>query len=169
MQRPFDGPLKAVVLATAALVAAGTAWADDASDDISPGHWRLVASPFTQHFRYSAEHRSVYALGLERAQPDGLLVGATYFRNSFGQHSAYAYFGQRREKVWGLAPLFLQWSAGILYGYRGKYENKVPLNVHGFAPGALFSAGWQFSQQGSAVVHLLGDAGFMLQLSYDLH
>ena len=56
----------------------------------------------------------------------------------------------------------------MLYGYRGKYEDKVPLNYKGFSPGALASVGWQFSKQFAVTGHMLGDAGFMVQLSYDL-
>jgi hypothetical protein len=40
--------------------------------------------------------------------------------------------------------------------------------VNGFSPGALVSMGWQFERRASAAVHLLGDAGLMLQLSWDL-
>jgi len=56
----------------------------------------------------------------------------------------------------------------MIYGYRGKYESKLPLNVNGFAPGALVSVGWQFTPRYGMAVHLLGDAGLMLQLAVDL-
>ena len=56
----------------------------------------------------------------------------------------------------------------MLYGYRGKYEDKVPLNNNGFSPGALVSLGWQFSKTFAVTGHMLGDAALMLQLSVDL-
>ena len=133
------------------------------------GHWRVLASPYTHHWRYSAEHTNVYALGGEWQRSDQWLGGASYFRNSFGQPSAYVYLGKRYPGLWQSQPeLFLQWSAGMLYGYRGKFKTKVPLNYNGFSPGALASAGWMFDKKTTFTVHLLGDAGVMFQFSYDL-
>jgi hypothetical protein len=132
-----------------------------------PGHWRVVASPFTQHWRYSIEHKPVYALGLERQRDDGWLGGAAYFRNSFGQPSAYVYLGQRYEGFFDKPELFAQVTAGILYGYKGRYKTKVPLNVGGFAPGAVLSGGWQFNKEAALSLHLLGDAAVMFQFSWD--
>jgi len=132
------------------------------------GLWRWNLSPFSIHFRHSAEHKTVWAFGAERQRPDGWLAGASYFRNSFGQPSAYLYVGKRFPSLFGHAQLYGQASAGLLYGYRGKFQNKVPLNVNGFSPGALVGVGWQFNKTSSATLHMLGDAGLMLQLSYDL-
>jgi hypothetical protein len=134
-----------------------------------PGSWRLMASPYTRHWRYSAEHQNVYALGGEYQRADGVLNGAAYFRNSFGQPSAYVYAGRRYGNVFDTPELYWQWSAGLLYGYKGRYKNKVPLNVAGFAPGAVLSAGWQFNKNAGLGFHLLGDAGVMVQFSWDLH
>lgn len=132
-----------------------------------PGHWRVAFVPYAPHFRPSDEHTNVWAIGLERQVDDDWLAGATLFRNSFGQPSAYAYIGHRSTGLADTPPLFFQWSAGLMYGYRGKYEDKVPLNVAGFAPGALIGLGWQFDKRISATVHLLGDAGLALQLAVD--
>ena len=141
--------------------------ADDGPGLLGPGHWRALVSPFSLHFRYSPEHKYVWALGVERQRDDNWLAGASYFSNSFGQPSAYLYVGKRYPQIFGQPELFAQWSAGLLYGYRGQYKNKVPLNYRGFSPGALVSLGWQFSQQTSATVHMLGDAGMMVQLAYE--
>lgn len=142
-------------------MADSTAWG-------GPGYWRALVSPATQHYRYNPEHRPVWAIGVERQCADEWLAGGSYFSNSFGQPSAYLYIGQRTQGLLTQPKLFFQWSAGLLYGYRGKYENKVPLNVNGFAPGALVTLGWQFDKQTSVAVHALGDAGLMLQLAYDI-
>jgi hypothetical protein len=56
----------------------------------------------------------------------------------------------------------------MMYGYRGEFQHKVPLNYKGFSPGALVTLGWQFNKDGAAALHLLGDAGIMLQFSWDL-
>jgi hypothetical protein len=130
-------------------------------------HWRAVLSPYSLHWRYSDEHSQVWALGVERQYADRWLLGGSYFSNSFSQPSAYVYLGQRYDGIWHTPPLFFQWSAGLMYGYTGKYKHKVPLNFNGFSPGALISLGWQFSPQVSATAHLLGDAGVMFQLAYD--
>lgn len=131
------------------------------------GVWRASIAPFAPHFRSSDEHQDVWAIAIERQRPDDWLAGFSYFRNSFGQPSAYAYIGKRFNALWGVEPLFFQASAGVLYGYKGKYKDKVALNVGGFAPGALVGLGWKFNDNASATLHLLGDAAVMLQLSYD--
>ena len=132
-----------------------------------PGVWRLGVAPFSHHYRYSAEHRYVWAVAGEWQTPDDWLAGASYFRNSFGQPSAYLYAGKRFPGLLEQPALFAQVSAGLLYGYRGQYQRKVPLNYNGFSPGALVSMGWQFDKTSSVTLHLLGDAGFMVQLAYD--
>ena len=169
MNFPFARPLRACSFVCLSLLA-GPALADgDAFAIGNPGYWRLVVSPLTQHFRYSAEHRPVWALGVERQRSDDWLGGVTYFRNSFGQPSGYLYVGYRFEHVIDNERFFLQWSGGLLYGYKGKYQTKVPLNFNGYAPGMLFSAGWRFNAQNSVALHLLGDAAVMLQLAYEFH
>ena len=106
-------------------------------------------------------------MAIERQRPDDWLAGFSLFRKSFGQPSAYAYVGKRFNRLWDVEPLFFQASAGVLYGYAGKYKNKVALNVAGFAPGGLVGLGWKFNDQSAATLHLLGDAAVMLQLSCD--
>lgn len=132
------------------------------------GYWRVAFAPAAPHFRPSAEHRHVVAVALERQRPDDWLAGFSFFRNSFGQPSAYAYLGRQHGPLLGQETLFFQWSAGVLYGYKGEYKNKVALNVKGFAPGALVGLGWRVRDRGTLLVHLLGDAALMFQFSYDL-
>jgi hypothetical protein len=131
-------------------------------------YWRLIASPYTIHYGHDPEHEPVYMIGLERQRRDGWVWGATYFSNSFGQPSGYVYVG---EKVLNFTPvdkLFLQWTAGILYGYKDPYEDKVPFNYKGFSPGVTIGLGWQFNRQWSVQAIALGTAGLMFQLAYDL-
>ena len=184
MPRLSACPVGAIFLS--ALCSAGLVHAADTADPAGPGflartvnqatdmaawkgegYWRAAVAPYAPHFRPSDEHRYVWALGVERQRPDNWLAGFSYFRNSFGQPSAYAYLGQRYTGLLDTEPLFFQWSAGILYGYKGKFKNKVALNVGGFAPGALVGLGWQFNRNASATVHLLGDAAVMFQFSWD--
>lgn len=130
-------------------------------------YWRLVGSPYTYHFSADPDHEAVYAIGLERQRSDKWFWGGTYFSNSFGQPSGYLYVGQRYGNLFAVEQLFAQWSAGLLYGYKEPYEDKVPLNYNGFSPGAVFSLGWQFTRQFSVQANLLGTAGLMVQMSID--
>jgi hypothetical protein len=157
-----DRSIKAVAASTIERVTSLEAWH-------GPAHWRLAVSPFSNHWRYSEEHQPVYALGLERQYDDHWLLGGSFFSNSFGQPSAYAYIGRRSDGLFGEPSLYFQWSVGLMYGYVGKFESKVPLNINGFSPGALVSLGWQANRDWSFTVHALGDAGLMFQIGYDLH
>jgi hypothetical protein len=131
--------------------------------------WRFYGSPLTVHFNPDPEHRAVYSLGVERQHPGGFLLGAGAFRNSFGQPSVYVYAGQRFDAPIASVPeFFLQVSAGVLYGYKEPYEDKVPFNHHGVSPGAVVAAGWMITPTFSAQINLLGDSALMLQFSFDL-
>jgi hypothetical protein len=162
------GGLASWIVCGAALCAHGLANAYEYNPLDGSGNWHLLMSPYMGHFRYSPEHRRVYAIGGERLRDNGALGGAAYFSNSFGQPSAYVYAGRRYFGLLGIPQWTGQWTAGLLYGYKGEYAHKVPLNHKGFAPGAVVSTGWQFSKSLSTEVHLLGDAGLMLQFSYRL-
>ncbi len=129
--------------------------------------WRVMVSPYTLHYHYSADHRNVYMLGLEKQRADGLVVGGSWFRNSFGQPSAYVYAGHRFRNFAPYEPLFAQLTAGVLYGYKPPFENKVPLNHNGFSPGAVLSVGWQFTPMISTQVNFLGTSALMFQVSAD--
>lgn len=166
------------VAALACLSGAGIAAARAAPGDGSDagghfpgtGHWRLALSPFSVHFAPSEEHKPVLAIALEWQRNDDWLWGGSFFTNSFGQPSAYAYVGQRIGHLLERQPqLFVQWTAGLMYGYRSPYEDKVPFNNNGFSPAAIVSLGWAFDARSSAQINLLGSAGLMLQLSYELH
>ncbi|HEY8709313.1 MAG TPA: hypothetical protein VIM34_15105, partial [Burkholderiaceae bacterium] len=67
--------------------------------------WRVMVSPYTYHYTYSPDHRHVYMLGLERQRASGFVMGASWFRNSFGQPSAYVYAGRRFDHFSAYEPL----------------------------------------------------------------
>jgi len=147
---------------------AASAPGDDAGAEFVD-HWRLIASPYVYHYTDKPEHRPIYMLGVERQRRDGWVWGGAYFSNSFGQPSGFAYVGKRFVNFSRHDKLFAQWSAGVLYGYKPPYENEVPLNSHGFAPGVVLSLGWQFTPQFSIQLNQVGTAGMMFQLSIDLY
>lgn len=128
---------------------------------------RLMTSPYTYHFSRDPDHKHVYMIGLERQRADGLIVGGTAFRNSFGQPSGYVYVGQRFDEVGGIEPLFAEITGGVLYGYKPPYDHKVPLNFHGFSPGLVPSLGWKLTPALSAQLNFLGNSALMFQFSAD--
>ena len=134
----------------------------------SESGWRLMLSPGTLHYHRDPEHRDVYMLGLEHQGSDGIVVGGSGFRNSFGQPCVYLYTGWRFDHLTRFDPLFIQVTGGLLYGYLPPYDDKVPLNVHGFSPGAVLSVGWQLTPRLSTQLNFIGTAALMLQFSAEL-
>ena len=131
--------------------------------------WHLTFSPFTYHYSYSEEHKQVLLLGGERERADGALAGVALFTNSFGQPSSYVYpWGHVYRNIMGRQGVFAKWTAGMLYGYKSPYENKVPLNHKGFSPGFIPAVGWESSAGYQVQVNFLGNAGVMLQGSVPL-
>ena len=150
--------------AAAASTPAPASPAASAADDF----WRLNVSPYTYHFSRTPDHKSVYLLGAERQYADSSLLGAAFFSNSFGQPSAYVYGGKHLTNFTRFEPLFAQWTVGVAYGYKGQYENKVPLNYKGFSPVGVVSLGWQFNRTYSVQMNLLGTSAVMFQVSTNL-
>ncbi len=153
------------------LVGASSASAFDWGDGFSltkkqGDQYALLVSPITQHFHPSPEHKHVWLVGVEREREDHSLAGAAFFSNSFGQHSAYLFpWGQTYHDLLGQEQLYLKWTAGLLYGYRKPYEDKVPFNINGFSPAIIPAVGWQFANQYTVQLNFLGFNGAMLQFS----
>ena len=135
-------------------------------DFSAPGYWRTLVGPYTQHLNQKPEFEYVWAVAIERQRDDGWLYGASYFSNSFGQSCGYLYLGQQLPHLFDQPKLYFQWTAGLLYGYKPPYENRVPFNYNGFSPGVVVSLGWQFDKQFAAQLNKVGTSGVMLQLSY---
>jgi len=123
-------------------------------------------SPYTYHFSYSAEHKPVVLVALDEQLPGGRFCGISFFSTSFGQPSTYAYVGQQFNGLFDNPRLFIKVSGGIIYGYVGKYQNKVPLNNHGFSPGVIPSIGYNFSEHDSVQMQTLGNAGLMFSYGH---
>lgn len=122
----------------------------------------LTFSPYTIHWSNNPEHKHVVLVALDEQLPGGRLCGVSLFSNSFGQPSTYVYVGQQFNQLFGQPNLFLKVTGGILYGYVGQYQNKVPLNYRGFSPGIIPSLGYRFSEHDSVQFKLLGTAGLMI-------
>jgi hypothetical protein len=131
---------------------------------------RLQLSPYTYHINPDTNHRTVVLVGLEREYPNGKLDGVALFSNSFGQESIFIYpWGGAYKSIGGYQNLSFKWTAGLLYGYKAPYEDKVPLNYKGFSPGLIFALAYEFKPGWSAQVNVLGTAGVMLQFNVPLN
>ena len=126
----------------------------------------LQLSPFTYHYTHDSAHSDVVMIGMEREYPDAKLEGITLFSNSFGQPCIYIFpWGHVYHSIGGIKPLSFKWSAGLLYGYKDPYENKVPLNYKGFSPGLVPALAYEFKAGWSAQLTFLGTAAVMFQLN----
>lgn len=130
--------------------------------------WELVVSPYTYHFHPSDEHKPVFAVTLYKGLEGYWMAGGSAFSNSFGQPSAYAFVGQRYISPFGWDRWYLQWTAGVLYGYVGQFKDKVPFNYKGFSPGFVPSVGYQFSENVYGELDLLGNSALMFSLVFPL-
>ncbi|WP_261803292.1 hypothetical protein [Variovorax sp. PAMC26660] len=127
----------------------------------SADKWELTISPYAYHWSHSPEHRSVYLIGVERHLPDNWLWGAGFFSNSFGQPSAYAYYGYRWDNLFDQPSLYAKLTVGLMYGYVGQYKNKVPLNFGGFSPLVIPALGYRITKQDSVQIAPLGKAALL--------
>jgi len=159
--------LLAAVSAFIAPVASAYDWTDGFDLSAKSGdRWSLIASPYTYHFHPSDEHKAVWLIGTERERADGSIAGAAFFSNSFGQDSGYVFpWGQMYRGVFDQPKMYAQWTAGMLYGYVGKYQHKVPLNYGGFSPAIIPALGWEFDSKQRVQVDLLGLNAIMFQFS----
>ena len=108
----------------------------------------------------------MWLIGAERERADGSIAGAAFFSNSFGQDSGYVFpWGQIYRGVLDQPQMYAQWTAGMLYGYVGKYQHKVPLNSGGFSPAIVPALGWEFDSKQRVQVNLLGLNAVMFQFT----
>jgi len=133
----------------------------------APEPWRtdrffLQTSVYTRHFNYDPAHENDQKLILgEWNVTERWLVGAAVFDNSFGQASQYVYGGFRFRPFESVQPLYLKLSAGLVHGYRGEYQDKIPFNDSGIAPVIIPSVGYCWNRFCSEVV-IFGTAGLLV-------
>jgi hypothetical protein len=129
----------------------------------APGQqWDVLLSPYAHHWNDNPEHKRVNLISFDRYMPGKRFCGLALFTNSFGQGSAYAHVGKRWDGLLGQPKVFAKVSAGLIYGYRGAYKDKIPFNNYGIAPAVIPALGYQLNARDSVQVMMLGDAGFLL-------
>ena len=138
----------------------------DAPEPDSDKQWDLTLSPYTHHWSFSPDHRPVFLGALDRTVAGNRFCGLALFRNSFGQPSAYIYVGQQWNNLMGNPQLFAKVSAGLIYGYKGKYQHKIPFNDYGIAPAIIPSVGYSFTRDDSLQVMVLGTAGLLFSYGH---
>ena len=103
----------------------------------------LETSVYTHHWHYDPAHVDHQDLILgEWNITQNWLVGASYFKNSFGQPSEYVYGGYRFRPFETVQPLYFKVSAGLVHGYKEPYQDKIPFNGSGIAPVIIPSVGY---------------------------
>ncbi|MDQ6620682.1 MAG: hypothetical protein M3Z31_13475 [Pseudomonadota bacterium] len=144
----------------------GSGWA--AAEPWRTDRFYLETSAYTRHFHDDPAHveRQQLILG-EYNVTEQWLVGASVFKNSFGQASQYVYGGYRFRPFERLQPLYFKVSAGLVHGYSGQYRDKIPLNRWGIAPVAVPSVGYCFNRFCSELV-LFGNAGALITVGVTL-
>lgn len=136
-------------------------------DDVAYTSWQF--SPWTVHFHPSPEHKHALSASYEQTLKDNHTRSVVLFTNSFGQPSVYfSPWGQRFDNLLGQPNVFAKWNAGLIYGYRGEYKDKVPFNHGGFSPGLFVALGYRFTPQMEVQVNLLGTAAIQFQYNMNM-
>ena len=165
-------PFAAIALCAALWGLAPAAWAIDwsvcpgwdqpAGESIDQHPYEVFFSPHTHHWTPSEDHRQVIAVSVSRILPKERFCGFSLFSNSFGQPSAYAYTGWYWPRpIESMPKVYASVSAGIMYGYVGRFKNKVPLNVGGFSPVVIPAMGYRLNPRLALEVQVLGTAALM--------
>lgn len=139
---------------------AASAW--DAHEPWRTDRFYLQTSVHTWHFNEDPDHVNQQKLLLgEWNVTEQWLVGAAIFDNSFGQPSQYVYGGYRFRPFKGLEPLYFKLTGGLVHGYKGEFQDKIPYNGSGVAPVIIPSIGYCINRYCSELV-IFGTAGMLV-------
>src|ERR1017187_52206 len=155
----------AFFLSAGAIASAISAHAADESDRIM-----VQFAPDAAHYHSSPDYAksSSWLVGAEYQRRDCVLAGYAYFNNSFGQKSHYVYGGRTWTLgVEGTSHWYLKLTGGVIVGYREPYEDKIPFNHNGIAPGIVAGIGNHFDRF-NAQLNALGGSGVMFTFGYDI-
>lgn len=128
----------------------------------------LHYGPYVHHWKPDPRHNSTPDLiGVEVENDEQWLAGAMWFHNSYDQPSQYFYIGRRWSFSEYLPGLYAKLTAGPLLGYKGEFEDKIPVNKDGVGVGVIPGIGYQY-ERFSAQVAILGTAGYLITFGGDL-
>lgn len=129
-------------------------------------YWYAQTSVYTKHFKPRSEHNNNQELlGLERHTENSYVLGAATFLHSYGQRTYYGYLGKRFD--FADTPFYSKVTTGLLYGYKGEYRDKIPLNRFEIAPVIIPSFGIKYHRVSAEIV-LLGTAATMVNIGLKL-
>ncbi len=188
--KPVSGPRRARVPALAVLVFAGFTGAAVAQTPAAPADapvadawdaykkkfdapepwrtdpWYFQTSVATVHFSSDPNHDNNQNLiyGEYRFSSRWLegqpLVGASFFDNSFGQSSQFVFAGLLWRPAEKVPEFYIKVAAGVIHGYSGRYQNKIPFNSTGYAPGIVPGVGYCYNRICGEMI-LFGGAGIL--------
>jgi hypothetical protein len=149
-----------------AAASAPSAWS--AAEPWRTDRFYLETSLYTRHFHFDPAHDNHQEMTLgEWNVTERWLIGAAAFDNSFGQPSQYVYGGYRLRPFENLQPLYVKLSAGLVHGYTGQYQSKIPFNNSGVAPVIVPSVGYCVNRFCSELV-VFGAAGVIVTFGVTL-
>ncbi len=120
------------------------------------------------HFESSDDHAgSNILVALEAVRSDNWLYGLALFDNSFNQFSQYIYAGKNWDFHGKLEGVHAKLTAGIILGYKDEFEDKIPFNNNGIAPGLVPSIGYKKGRFGVDMM-LLGNSAMLFTVGMDL-
>jgi hypothetical protein len=128
----------------------------------------VQVAPDAIHYNSSPDHADFsWLIGLEWQSSSRWLVGASYFNNSFDQKCEYFYFGKSWPLEFISSNVYFKLTGGLLLGYKEPYEDKIPFNNDGVAPGVVPALGYQYGDF-NVQINALGGAGIMFTFGYNL-
>jgi hypothetical protein len=151
--------------------ATASAW--DAPEPWRTDRFYIQTSIATVHFNSDPDHDNTQRLiygewRLPQRWLEGqVLVGAAVFDNSFGQSSQFVFGGLLWRPVESAPEFYVKVAAGILHGYSGEFQDKIPYNNSGYAPGIVPAIGYCYRRVCGEMV-LFGTAGLMWTLGMTL-
>jgi len=154
----------------------GLVWADKKAWE-APEPWRtdrfsVQIATGTIHFSPDDAHQQSSGVDMEYRFNEHWLEGQwigglALFTNSFGQFSQYLYGGLQWRPVAEHQPFYLKLTAGVIHGYHGQYQDKIPFNSTGFAPGIVPGAGYCWNRYCAEFI-LLGFAALQFTIGATL-
>ena len=120
------------------------------------------------HFESSDDHagNNIF-VSLEAVKANDWLYGLALFDNSFNQFSQYLYVGKSWHFDGRWDGFHAKITAGLIHGYKDEFEDKIPFNDLGVAPGLIPGVGYKKGRFGVDMI-LLGNSAMLFTVGMDL-